>query len=125
MAANKIIDIPPIALTATLTTNILNCAITSLAGPVGFTLLQPYLLIRHFRVFNKTGLPQSFSFWKGASAANTAGTEFLGTALSVPANQGLDFNGLFTFEAADFLVGGASLAASLILMADGAEVGFR
>jgi hypothetical protein len=41
MAQNKILNIQPIALTAVLTTNILNPALTSVAGPVGLTMTQP------------------------------------------------------------------------------------
>lgn len=122
MAANKILNIPPIALTNTLTTNILNPAVTSMAGPVGVTIGQPYLVIRHVRVYNKTAGAVSFSLWKGATGANVAGTEFIGTAISVPANSGLDFYGVWRFDAADFLVGGASAATSLTISFDG-EVG--
>lgn len=120
---NKKLNIPPIALTNTLTTNILNCNVTSLAGPVGFTLSQPYLLIKHFRVQNKTGGAVTFTLYKGATGANVAGTEILGTAMSVPANSALDFYGNYRFDAADFLVGGASAATSLILIIDDVEIG--
>lgn len=122
MAANKIINILPIALTATLTTNILNGAVTSMAGPVGVTIGQPYMIIRHVRVSNKTAAAATFSLWKGATGANAAGTEFIGTAISVPANSALDFYGIWRFDAADFLVGGASIITALTLTMDG-EVG--
>lgn len=122
MAANKVINILPIALTAVLTTNILNGAVTSMAGPVGVTIGQPYIIIRHVRVSNKTAAAASFSFWKGATGANVAGTEFIGTGISVPANSALDFYGVWRFDAADFLVGGASIITALTLTMDG-EVG--
>jgi hypothetical protein len=122
MAANKVINIEPIALTATLTTNILNFAVTSLAGPVGFTLTQPYVVLRHIRISNKTGAAATFSLWKGLTGANTAGTEFIGTAISVPANTGVDYYGIWRFDAVDFLVGGAGTATALTLTADG-EIG--
>lgn len=122
MAANKIINIQPIALTATLTTNILNFAITSLTGPVGFTMTQMYVVLRHIRISNKTGSAATFSLWKGATGGNVAGTEFIGTAISVPANQGVDYYGIWRFDSADFLVGGAGTATALTLTADG-EIG--
>lgn len=122
MASNKAINIEPIALTATLTTNILNFAITSLAGPIGFTMTQVYVILRHIRIFNKTGTQQTFSLWKGLTGANTAGTEFIGTGVPVPANTPYDYTGIVRFDSIDFLVGGASLAASLIFMAEG-EIG--
>jgi hypothetical protein len=122
MAANRIFNFGPVALSATLTTNILNPNITSVAGPVGFTMPQPYIIIRHFRIVNKTAGPVTFSFWKGLTGANTAGTEFLGTALSVPANSAYDAYGQWRFDAADFLVGGAGSATSLTLEGEG-EIG--
>ena len=64
MAQNKIINIQPVALTTTLTTNILNTNVTSLAGPVGVTVSQPYLILRHIRILNKTGTAATFSLYK-------------------------------------------------------------
>jgi hypothetical protein len=122
MAANKILNIQPIALTATLTTNILNCGVTSMAGPVGLTVGQPYMIIRHIRISNKTGTSATFSLWKGLTGANTAGTEFIGTAIAVPANTGVDYYGIWRFDSTDFLVGGAGTATALTLTADG-EIG--
>lgn len=122
MAANKIVNIPPIALTVTLTTNILNPGVTSMAGPVGFTIGQPYLVLRHIRVSNKTGTAATFSLWKGLTGANTAGTEFIGTVISVPANTGVDYYGIWRFDSTDFLVGGSATATALTITMDG-EVG--
>lgn len=123
MASNKKLNIPPIALTNTLTTNILNPNVTSLVGPVGFTLSQPYLLVKHIRIQNKTGSAATFSLWKGATNGNAAGTEFLNTAKSVPANDALDFFGNYRFDAADFLVGGASAGTTLTIIFDDVEIG--
>jgi hypothetical protein len=122
MAANKIINIEPIALTTTLTTNILNCAITSLAGPIGYTQTQPYLVLRHVRVTNKTGTAATFSLWKGATGANVAGTEIIGTGVSVPANSSYDFYGIIRLDSGDFIVGGAGTATALTFTAEG-EIG--
>lgn len=122
MAANKIIRFGPVAMSATLTTNIINPNVTSLAGPIGFTMTQPYLILRHIRIVNKTAGAITFSLWLGATGANAAGTEVIGTALSVAANAAFDWYGALRMDAADFLVGGASAGTSLTFEAEG-EIG--
>lgn len=122
MAANKILNVQPIALTATLTTNLFNVGVTSMAGPVGVTVGQPYAIIRHMRVTNKTGAAVNVSLWKGASAGNVAGTEFGWSAVSVPANSFIDWYGVARFDSGDFLVGGAGSASALTLTLEG-EIG--
>lgn len=122
MAQNKTIRFGPVALTTTLTTNIINPNVTSLAGPVGFTMTQPYLILRHIRIVNKTGSAATFSLWLGATGANTAGTEVIGQALSVAANSAFDWYGLLRLDAADFLVGGSGTATALTFEAEG-EIG--
>ena len=120
---NKIFNFGPVAMSATTTTNILNPAITSLAGPVGFTATQPYIILRHIRIVNKTAGAVTFSLWKGATGANAAGTEVIGIAKSIPANDAYDWYGYMRFDAADFLVGGASAGTSLAIQGEG-EIGF-
>jgi len=122
---NKPFRFGPVALTDTLTTNILNPAVTSLAGPVGITLSQPYILLHHIFILNKTASPATFSLWIGATGANAAGTEFWGTAMNVPANSGVHYYAArgVRLDAADFLVGGASAATTLTIHGEG-EVGF-
>jgi hypothetical protein len=122
MASNKSFNFGPVALTTTLTTNILNPNITSVAGPVGFTMTQPYILLRHVRISNKTGTAATFSLWKGGSAGNVAGTEWIGTAVSVAANSYFDWYGIGRFDAADFLVGGSATATALTIAGEG-EIG--
>lgn len=120
MASNKIFNFGPIALTNTYTTNILNPA-TATGGTNGGSSSQ-YIVIRHFRVVNKTASAVSCRFFKGATGANAAGTEILGYDLSCAANSFLDFYGIWRFDAADFLVGGASANTSLSLEGEG-EIG--
>lgn len=134
MAANKTIRFGPVALTTTTTTNIINTNVTSLAGPVGFTMTQPYIIIRHIRIVNKTATAANCAFWLGATGANTAGTEVIAggtaTAGALDANRGvtiagqsfLDWFGLLRMDSADFLVGGASAATTLTFEAEG-EIG--
>lgn len=120
MAQNKIIRIGPVALTSTLTTNILNPAAAG-AG-AGYTPTASYIILRHVRISNKTAIAATFSFWIGATGANAAGTEFIGTGMSVPANSYSDWYGQARLDAADFMVGGAGTATALTITCEG-EVG--
>ena len=119
--SRKIINIPPILLTATLTTNLLNCNVTSLSGPVGLTLSQPFLLIPHIRFVNKDTVSRNFSIWKGGTAGNVSGTEVIGNGKVIAANDVYDYwaggDGL-RLDAADFLVGGADSASKIIMQVD-------
>src|SRR5713101_765302 len=102
MAQNKIIRFGPVVLSATLTTNIVNPNVTSLAGPVGFTFTQPYVILRHIHIVNKTAAVATFSLWIGATGANAAGTEWF-NAQPVGANLVYDWYGVQRLDAADFL----------------------
>jgi len=124
MAQNRKFKFGPVAMSSTLTTNILNSAVTSLIGPVGFTASQPYIILNHIRIVNKTAGAVTFSLWVGATGGNAAGTEFIGTALSVAANSAYDwYSPGFRLDSTDFLVGGASAATSLTISGEG-EIGF-
>lgn len=122
MPNNTLVRFGPVALTTTLTTNIINPNITSLAGPVGYTQTQPYLIVRHIRIVNKTTGAATFTLYLGATGANVAGTEVIGTALSIAANAAFDWYGALLIKAADFLVGGASANTTLTFEAEG-EIG--
>jgi hypothetical protein len=71
---------------------------------------------------NKTGGAVTVSFYIGATGASAAGTEFLGTALSIPANSPYDWYGLLRLDSADFLTGLASAGTSITFEAEG-EIG--
>lgn len=108
-----------VALSNTLTTNILNPPAGS--GGVGPTATNQYILIKHVRIVNKTASAATFSLWVGATGANAAGTEFMGTGQSVAANSYVDYypgGQGFRMDAADFLVGGASAATTLTIEID-------
>ena len=122
MAQNKLVMFGPIALNTTLTTNLLNPPTTT--GGVGIGAMNCYLLLRHIRILNKTTSAQTFSLWLGATGANAAGTEVVGSGVSVPPNSYIDWYGQMTMETSHFLVGGASANTSLVLQAEG-EVGLR
>lgn len=117
---NKAFRFGPVALSSTLTTNILNPATATGGTNAGSS--SQYLLIKHMRIVNKTAGAVTFSLYLGATGANAAGTEVVGTALSIAANSAYDWYGLMRIDAADFLVGGASAATSLTIQGEG-EVG--
>jgi hypothetical protein len=110
----------PVALTNTYTTNILNPGTTT--GGVNAS-SAPYdktkILLKHIRIVNKTGGAVTFRLWLGATGANAAGTEFLGTDRSIAANSAEDFYGNWILTTADFLVGGASASTSLTIAGSG------
>lgn len=119
---NKLVNIEPIAI-GTSVANLLNCALSSLAGPVGFSASQPWLNIKHIRLNNKTGAAITVTLYKGATGASAAGTEFAFAAVSIPANQSVDYNSPGTpFYSTDFLTGVAS--ATGVTMNVEAELGF-
>lgn len=104
--------------------NVLNCAITSLAGPVGLAKLgQPYMLLTHIRLQNKTAAPVTASLYKGATGGSTAGTEFAFPGVSIPANSAVDWYGRARFDSVDFLSGIAGSASAVSVTIEG-EVGF-
>lgn len=120
MAANKIFRVGPVALSTTLTTNILNPPTAT--GGVGAGSSSNYIVLRHIRILNKTGTAATFSLYLGATGGNVAGTEVIGTATSVAANSYFDWYGVLRLDAADFLVGGAGTTLALVLDAEG-EIG--
>ena len=120
MAGNRILRVGPVALSATLTTNILNPA--AAGSGTGYTPSASYIILRHIRIVNKTSSAATFSLWLGLTGANTAGTEVIGQAYSVAANSAFDWYGMLRMDAADFLVGGAGTATALTFEAEG-EVG--
>jgi hypothetical protein len=122
MAQNKTATFGPVALTNTLTTNIVAPAAAG-ASAVGYTATATYILIRHMRIVNKTASAATVSLWVGATGANAAGTEYAFQGTSVPANSYVDWYGQLRLEGSNgFLVGGASAATTLTFNAEG-EVG--
>lgn len=117
---NKLFRLGPVALSNVLTTNILNPP--TAAGGVGAGASSQYINLKHVRIVNKTAGPVTFSLWLGATGGNVAGTEVIGQGLSIPANSAYDWYGQMRLDAADFLVGGASAAASLTIEGEG-EIG--
>lgn len=100
----------PLALTNTLTTNVYN---------QGSALI--YDVIKHIHIVNKTSGAVTFSLWLGATGANAAGTEIIGTGRSIAANSAFDWYGNLKMTSTDFLVGGASAATSLTITGEGEQ----
>lgn len=99
----------PVAMSATLTTNVYN---------QGSALI--YDVITHIHVVNKTGGAVTFSLWLGATGANAAGTELF-NGQSVAANGVYDWYGRLKMTSTDFLVGGASAGTSLTITGEGEQ----
>lgn len=99
----------PVAMSATLTTNIYNN-----------TSALIYDVINHLHIANKTAGAVTFSMWLGATGANAAGTELF-TAVSIPANSCFDWYGRLKMTSTDFLVGGASAGTSLTITGMGEQ----
>jgi hypothetical protein len=118
----KELNIQPVALTNAIA-NLLNPNVTSLSGPVGFTMSQPFLIVTMARVVNKDSAAHNCTFYKGATGASAAGTEIWANALSIPANSSIVvFYGRQRFDAADFLTGKADANTVLTLEIE-AEIG--
>jgi hypothetical protein len=120
MASNKTFRFGPIALTTTMTTNLLNPP--TVTGGVNAGSSPCYIILRQLRIVNKTGSAASFSLWLGATGANAAGTEVFGQATSVAANSSFVDGGMLRIDSTDFLVGGASSNSALTIQGEG-EIG--
>lgn len=126
MAANKLITIGPIALTTTTSTLLVRPSATSPGQATGVTTTATnvQITIRHLRIVNTSATAGSVSLFVGAAAANTAGTEFLGSALAIAGNSFTEWFGalrLATGDTALALNGGAN-AATFTLEGEG-EIG--
>jgi hypothetical protein len=122
---NKPLNIEPFQLT-TAVANILNCAIGSLAGPVGYTQTQPYILLRHIRANNKDTVPHTITLYKGATAGSAGGTEFAFANVIIPAQQSVDWYagaGGARFDSADFLTGIDATTANKVTLNMEADIG--
>lgn len=119
---NRPLRVGPVAMTATLTTNILNTALSALAGPTGYVQTQPYAILTHIRIVNKSAVSANASLFIGATGAAAAGTEFGFATYPIPAFSYVDWYGRVRLEPTDFLTGGASSITALTFEAEG-EIG--
>lgn len=93
----------PLALSATLTTNVYNN-----------TSALIYDVIRQINVCNKTATAATFTLYLGATATNAAGTELF-LAVVIPPNTTVPFPMALRMNSTDFLVGGSGTAAALTI----------
>lgn len=93
------------------------------AGAVGYTATATYIILKHVRIINTTGIARTFSGYIGVSGGSAAGTEFIGTGLSIGPNSVYDWTGQVRLQGANgFFTGVASAAAALTLEGEG-EIG--
>jgi len=121
MAANKILNVPQ-QFIPNAAGNLLNCNVTSLAGPVGFTMTQPYIIVKHIRVNNNDASAHVITLYKGATAGSSAATAFGFVNFSLAGQSFQDWYGQMRFDAADFLTGIADAASKVTIEID-AEIG--
>ena len=100
----------PVALSVTLTTNVYNQSSALI-----------YDVLTHIAIVNKTAGAVTFSLYLGGTGANAAGTEVIGTAKNVAANDTYHWYGRLKMVSTDFLVGGASAGTSLTIQAEGEQ----
>ena len=116
---NKAFRFGPVAVTNA-AANLLNPATAT--GGVNAGASSQYIILKHIRLVNKTAGAVTFSGYIGATGGSAAGTEFIGTGLSIAANSAYDWYGYMRLDAADFFTGLASASTSLTIMGEG-EVG--
>jgi len=108
-----------VALTGTIA-NLLNPPELDGTTGVGITLANTFLMVKSIKVVNTTAGPLPVSLFKGATAAEAAGTELGASAKPVPANDSIDINFPPTgerFDVGDFLTGkstGTGLTVNII-----------
>ncbi len=77
------------------------------------------IVLKHVRIVNKTAGAVTFSLYLGLTGGSAAGTEVIGTAKSIAANDVYDWYGALPIDSADFLSGLASAATSLTIQGEG------
>lgn len=116
---NKRFRFGPVAIAAAVG-NLLNPP--TAAGGVNAGSSSQYIILSHIRVLNKTGVAHNFTLYIGATGGSAGGTEFMGVAKVVPANDAVDFYGPVRLDAADFLTGVADTVTTLVISGEG-EIG--
>jgi hypothetical protein len=116
---NKTIRLGPIAVPATVTNLFNPPTVTGGTNPPA-TSTATYYILKHIRIINKsTTAAVTFSGFIGATGGSTAGTEFLGSAISIASNSAYDWYGVLRLDTADFFTGSASVVTTLVIQAEG------
>ena len=121
MAGNKILNVQP-QYVASAAGNLLNPNVTAVTGPVGFTMTQPYLVIKHVRITNKDSAAHTLTFWKGATGGSAGGKEVFWGSYSLAANSYQDWYGQMRVDSADFITGSADASQKVTITFD-CEIG--
>lgn len=106
MATNKKFRFGPLALTTTLTTNLLSPPTSSGGTNAGSSPL--YIILRRVTVLNTNSASRTFSLWLGSSSTNAGGKEVIGSGTSVTGNNSYNWAGELRIDYGEHLVGGAS-----------------
>lgn len=118
----KKLNIQPQTIAIGTVTNLLNGALSSLNGPIGFTPTQPRIHVKHIQVVNpSTTTPVEFSIFKGASGASAAGTQVISGNAGILST--LDYEVDMVLESTDFLTGTGISSGSVVINIS-AEIGF-
>jgi hypothetical protein len=117
MAQEKFFRFGPIALTTTMTTNLLSPP--SETGGVNVSSSSYYIVLDHISITNKTASPATFSLWLGTANTNAAGREVIGQGTSIAANRIFEWHGILIINPGEYLVGGASANTTLSITGQG------
>lgn len=118
---NKPIKIPPAFVPASIG-NLFNVGAAP-ASAIGYTSTAPYMIFKHIRVMNIDTSPHVITFYQGATAGSSAGTQFAFANISIPAQSYFDWVGYARFDGADFLTGVCDSASKVIWNGEG-EIGY-
>jgi hypothetical protein len=123
LSGQNVVNIPP-QFIPTGPANLLNCGITSLAGPVGFSATQPYLIVYHIALMNTDTIPHVVTLYKGASGGSTAGTQYAGAnGITIAAGATYHYYGQGDrFDSTTFLTGADSTATNKVVITVDAEI---
>jgi hypothetical protein len=117
MADLKPFRFGPIALTSTLTPDLLSP--TAASGGTNAGSAAQFIELHHLSVLNKDTVARTLSLWLGGSAGNVAGTEVIASGMSIGAGQSHEWYGQIKIDSGQYLVGGASANTALTIMGEG------
>ncbi len=117
MADLKAFRFGPLALTSTLTTNLLSP--TAFGGGTNAGTPAQFIELHHLSILNKSSTDRTLSLWLGGSAGNVAGTEVIASGMTIPAQSKHDWYGNIKIDSGQYLVGGASANTALTIMGEG------
>lgn len=106
MASNKKFRFGPLALSTTLSTNLLSPPTAT--GGVNAGSSPMYIVLRRLTVVNTNSGTKTFSLWLGPTTSNASGKEVIGNGMSVTGHGAYQWAGELRIDANEYLVGGAN-----------------